>query len=146
MTADELGNDHGLQCPKCKKGDELEIAATHWVLLRPDGTDDSEMDGSEEWDDASGAKCNACDWSGKVSELITIELDEEEAEDESRWTNHFFHCDMQWDDVWSCQCDDDCPKCHAEIEPYASTDNIDGSLVIHAQDVYDKVLAIEGAS
>lgn len=60
-----------------------------------------------------------------------------ESEDEGRWTNHYFHCGVQWDDMWSCQCDDECPVCHAEIEPYASTDNNTGDVEVHAQDVYD---------
>lgn len=65
----------------------------------------------------------------------------DEAED--RWTNHYFHCGQRWDDDWSCQCNDSCPVCHGEIEPYASTDNRDGSLVIHAQDVFDVARAID---
>ena len=29
-------------------------------------------------------------------------------------------CGTRWTDDWSCQCDDRCPKCNAEIEPYDS--------------------------
>ena len=31
-------------------------------------------------------------------------------------------CGCEWSDVWSCQCNDRCPKCNREIEPYASED------------------------
>lgn len=27
-------------------------------------------------------------------------------------------CRIAWSDEWSCACDDKCPKCRAEIEPY----------------------------
>jgi hypothetical protein len=36
------------------------------------------------------------------------------------YTNHFVHCGVRWTDTWSCQCDDDCPRCGREIEPWAS--------------------------
>lgn len=29
-------------------------------------------------------------------------------------------CDAEWEDQWSCMCNDSCPKCGAEIEPYES--------------------------
>lgn len=29
-------------------------------------------------------------------------------------------CNVQWEDVWSCMCDDKCPNCNKEIEPYKS--------------------------
>lgn len=42
------------------------------------------------------------------------------------WNNFYRHTDctvkpgIEWDDVWSCQCNDRCPACNAEIEPYKS--------------------------
>jgi hypothetical protein len=27
-------------------------------------------------------------------------------------------CRIIWTDEWSCACNDDCPKCGAEVEPY----------------------------
>jgi hypothetical protein len=29
-------------------------------------------------------------------------------------------CGTHWVDLWSCGCNDECPKCRGEIEPYAS--------------------------
>lgn len=75
MTAEELGNDHGLQCPRCKLGDALAIQVLRWACLLPDGTEDG--DGDTEWDDPSPAKCNQCGWEGFVRDLLQIELDEE---------------------------------------------------------------------
>jgi len=69
MNATELGNQFGLLCPKCKRGDALQIVATTTVRLYPDGTEDH---GDHEWDDASGASCRECDWSGNVGELDEI--------------------------------------------------------------------------
>ena len=41
---------------------------------------------------------------------------------------NFYHCDAEdcdnpaWEDEWSCMCNDKCPSCNAEIEPYKSKD------------------------
>jgi hypothetical protein len=40
--------------------------------------------------------------------------------------NQYRHADcpvqpgIEWDDEWSCACNDKCPACNAEIEPYES--------------------------
>jgi hypothetical protein len=47
-----------------------------------------------------------------------------------KYVNHFYHCNVQWDDEWSCMCNDECPVCHHEIEPYASS-----SYVVHNANV-----------
>jgi hypothetical protein len=39
-----------------------------------------------------------------------------------KFRNHY-HCPndrTKWIDEWSCACNDKCPVCHAEIEPYLS--------------------------
>lgn len=41
-------------------------------------------------------------------------------EDKSTLVNWYRHCDTSWVMVWSCACDDRCPVCNAEIEPYES--------------------------
>jgi len=70
--AEELGNQFGLRCPECGKGDEIDIAATVWVRLCPDGTDIFEaQNGDHEWEDASAAKCCSCGHDGVVSEFST---------------------------------------------------------------------------
>ena len=48
------------------------------------------------------------------------EVEAEETEDEKRF-HMFYRCPNdgeEWEDYWSCACDDRCPKCNAEIEPY----------------------------
>lgn len=42
--------------------------------------------------------------------------------EEHRFRNFYRHCGGEWDDTWSCKCNDECPKCGAEIEPYRSED------------------------
>lgn len=40
------------------------------------------------------------------------------------FVNHY-RCPVdgtEWDDEWTCTCNDHCPTCNAEIEPYASDD------------------------
>jgi hypothetical protein len=44
------------------------------------------------------------------------------------FTNLYRHQDcpvkpgIEWSDQWSCACNDKCPACNREIEPYESTD------------------------
>ena len=44
------------------------------------------------------------------------------ADEPQKFRNHYRcpHDGTQWTDSWSCMCNDRCPVCHAEIEPYAS--------------------------
>ena len=70
LTPDDLGNGFGYACPRCGSGEHVRVAATVWADLRPDGTD---HDGDTEWEDSSAAMCGSCDWSGMVSDLVTIE-------------------------------------------------------------------------
>ena len=41
-----------------------------------------------------------------------------------RCINHYHcdNCDTEWEDNWSCACNDHCPKCNREIEPYETQD------------------------
>jgi hypothetical protein len=62
---------------------------------------------------------------------------------EINFRNHF-QCPNDgtaWDDEWDCMCNDRCPECDAEIEPYISDDLRSGERIIHAQIVYDKAVA-----
>ncbi|MEY5098682.1 MAG: hypothetical protein RJA36_1401 [Pseudomonadota bacterium] len=49
-------------------------------------------------------------------------LDELETDSDGEpcvWRNHYEcdQCGAEWTDDWSCQCNDHCPGCDAEIEP-----------------------------
>lgn len=54
--------------------------------------------------------------------VATREPEPEQPSDEHRYRNYYEHCDTQWDDTWSCMCNDRCPVCNKEIEPYKSED------------------------
>lgn len=44
-----------------------------------------------------------------------------------RYLNHYqCPCGEEWEDSWSCMCNDRCPSCNKEIEPYASEDLEEG--------------------
>ena len=43
-------------------------------------------------------------------------------EESMRFRTFYEHCGQQWEDIWSCTCNDECPVCGAEIEPYKSED------------------------
>lgn len=45
-------------------------------------------------------------------------------EETMRFRNHYHcdDCDVEWQDDWSCMCNDRCPSCNKEIEPYESED------------------------
>ena len=47
--------------------------------------------------------------------------------DEANYLNYYRHCGVEWSDVWSCMCNDRCPECNCEIEPYESKDLTDGT-------------------
>lgn len=39
----------------------------------------------------------------------------------SNFENHYHcRCGCQWTDVWDCMCNDRCPACNTETEPYDS--------------------------
>jgi hypothetical protein len=66
--AEESGNQHRLRCPECGQDDQLDIAATVWVRLCPDGTDVTAAEcGDHEWDNTTPIKCCACDHSATVA-------------------------------------------------------------------------------
>ena len=46
-----------------------------------------------------------------------------------RYLNHYGHCEREWVDIWSCMCNDHCPVCGHEIEPYKSLDLIDDDVI-----------------
>jgi hypothetical protein len=67
MRAD---NQWNLCCPGCGQGDGIDIAATVWVRLCPDGTDVTlAHNGDHEWDDDAPVYCNVCDFQGQVRHL-----------------------------------------------------------------------------
>jgi hypothetical protein len=46
-----------------------------------------------------------------------------EAEEPPTWFRNSYRCDQcgeGWEDEWDCACNDRCPKCNAEIEPFES--------------------------
>jgi hypothetical protein len=48
-----------------------------------------------------------------------------------RKSYHHDECDASWVDEWSCACNDRCPVCDAEIEPYSY---VDLSVVVEPRD------------
>ena len=57
----EEANPWGLECPQCKTGDQIDIAASVWVRLCRDGTDvTAAANGDHEWGDQHQARCCAC--------------------------------------------------------------------------------------
>ncbi len=53
-------------CPECQQ-DDIRVHATIAVILTIDGTDSTDSD--TEWDDASIALCNHCDYTGVVKDF-----------------------------------------------------------------------------
>lgn len=72
---------------------------------------------------------------------------------ESGFINYYRHCDTEWQDRWSCQCNDRCPVCGGEIEPYHSVDEGDEDETISVQqgksemsEVQDAVAEVEAVT
>lgn len=71
----------------------------------------------------------------KDCEICRNEFDELANDGPPRFTNYYLcqgnhehsktHAPVQWTDQWSAQCDDRCPECDVEIEPYASVEHDD---------------------
>jgi hypothetical protein len=38
---------------------------------------------------------------------------------------HCDHCDVSWEDTWSCGVDDECPRCGKDISPESSEEVAD---------------------
>lgn len=56
----------GLRCPKCKAtSEDIVIQVKVWVRLYDNGSE--VQDGDHEWNDASRAVCDACDFEGLVA-------------------------------------------------------------------------------
>ena len=57
-----------MACPACGFDNEIDIGATVYVRLCPDGTDVMvAQNGDHEWDGDSTALCNACGHAGTVN-------------------------------------------------------------------------------
>jgi len=43
------------------------------------------------------------------------------------WYINYYQCSdckEEWEDEWDCMCNDKCPKCGREIEPYKSEEQL----------------------
>ena len=38
------------------------------------------------------------------------------------FSNHYTHCGVVWSSMWDSMCNDRCPKCGVEVEPFKSDD------------------------
>jgi hypothetical protein len=79
------------------------------------------------------------DWHRSFIPLAVTSLDDDE---EALYLNHY-RCDhdgrlahgdppSEWSSTWSCMCNDKCPVCNLEIEPYQS-DNLEARTVEEIQ-------------
>lgn len=61
---------HGMCCSVCGDDLRIDIAATVWIRLTPDGTDATEAaNGDHEWSDHSTGECQTCNFVGHVSDF-----------------------------------------------------------------------------
>jgi hypothetical protein len=61
------GNAWGLRCPQCGADDKIDVAATVWIRLCPDGIDvTAAANGDHEWDGSHLEVCDACGHSATV--------------------------------------------------------------------------------
>jgi len=58
-----------------------------------------------------------------MAQPLTTSRTEPDLAGASEFENHYLcTCGEQWQDIWSSACNDRCPACDREIEPYASDD------------------------
>lgn len=68
------------RCPACGADDQIDVFASLWVRLTPDGTDaDASACGDHEWSDHSAAACDACGYRGHVNDFYIKEDKNNEA-------------------------------------------------------------------
>ncbi len=80
----KIDNASGMRCPKCRASDEIDIAATVWVRLCPDGTDVTQAEnGDHEWTDGNRAACHSCGHEATVWDF-DAENQPDPAENEAR--------------------------------------------------------------
>ena len=60
----------GLECPRCKSDQHIEIELRCWAALSADGTDtDGANDGNHYWDENSACRCDACNAEATVKDF-----------------------------------------------------------------------------
>jgi hypothetical protein len=80
----KIDNAFGMRCPKCRASDQIDVAATVWIRLCPDGTDVTlAAFGDHEWEHISLAACHSCGHSATVWDF-NIENQPDPAENEAR--------------------------------------------------------------
>ena len=58
-----------------------------------------------------------------MAQPVTASKPEADLDGNGEFENHYLcTCGEQWQDTWSSACNDRCPACNREIEPYASDD------------------------
>jgi hypothetical protein len=71
-------------------------------------------------------------WLFPILEHARLGKDDEEEREERKYIN-YYRCPYdgtEWVDVWSCCCNDMCPKCETkDIEPYKSEDIVHTKIV-----------------
>ena len=66
--------------------------------------------------------CTACNEPLELGQIGKCDACQASSEP-TQWTNHYqCSCGEHWDDTWDCCCNDECPACNSEIEPYISDD------------------------
>lgn len=66
----------GLQCPKCRSDEHIEIQLKCWAVLTADGTDPDAASSSEHyhyWDKQSPCRCDVCNHHATVEDFSTDE-------------------------------------------------------------------------
>lgn len=66
-------------------------------------------------------RCECCGLPLEIGQIGLCDNCQDQSTD--TWTNHYrCVCGEEWEDVWDCCCNDRCPLCGKEVEPYISDD------------------------
>jgi hypothetical protein len=120
-------DEYGMECPECKRDNEIVIYATQAVevMLLSDGTTEWNGPHDTEWEDESRARCIACGWTGTVDELriVTEEVAERKLQNEWRYAVQCCDTFMGFED-WK----EDQVKVSAHPEPESGANSHSESL------------------
>ena len=97
------------------KPDHIEIEIRDYDT---DGVDEAVLTTDEEGDEYQEMIFEA------ETEKVVVELDPIEPDEPIKYINYYRcpDCNEEWQDEWSCTCDDECPTCGIPYTPYKSED------------------------
>lgn len=96
------------------------IAAPDEAAARRYADSRADWEGHSDLEKTDLSPYNQLDTGEMVLDGVDVIVDETGSSIGRRTLNRYHHCGRQWETIWDSGCNDSCPVCEAEIEPYLS--------------------------